>query len=267
MAMGAKQLGGWQGRGTEGALLGKVSGARRAGGRPCQLSLCGAGRKGGKKETTASERIQSEAAGASEPWLIRASCEPPLLWSTRQVFCWSREERATRRVRAFVADRAGGGRAGSTLAVPADTQPSQTPHRLAFGVSSVHSRSLAGPNRWVPKERDRAAVLPTPMPEQGTPRSQACVCQGVIPRAAAGDGTSALSCLDRQPDSRLAGGTFGPRLPLPNRRRQHGGQPSPLLSPGPLPFSRPSDGFALSVCFWREERGSCQPQLPSPSWD
>lgn len=135
MAMGAKQLGGWQGRGTEGALLGKVSGARRAGGRPCQLSLCGAGRKGGKKETTASERIQSEAAGASEPWLIRASCEPPLLWSTRQVFCWSREERATRRVRAFVADRAGGGRAGSTLAVPADTQPSQTPHRL--GVRGV----------------------------------------------------------------------------------------------------------------------------------
>lgn len=76
MVTGVKQLGGRQGGGTEGALLGKVSGARRAGGRPCQLSLCCSGGEGGKEEATASERIQSEAAEASEPWLICASCEP-----------------------------------------------------------------------------------------------------------------------------------------------------------------------------------------------
>lgn len=55
MVAGGEAAGG----GTEGALLGKVSGARRAGRQPCQLSLCGSGREGGRKETTASERIQS----------------------------------------------------------------------------------------------------------------------------------------------------------------------------------------------------------------
>lgn len=44
-----KQLEGRQGEGTEGALLGKVSGARQAGSQACQLSLCGSGRKGGKE--------------------------------------------------------------------------------------------------------------------------------------------------------------------------------------------------------------------------
>lgn len=75
---GTKQLGEWLGGGTEGALLGKVSGARHAGGQPCQLSLCVSERKRGKEEATASEQIQREAAGASEPWLICASCEPLL---------------------------------------------------------------------------------------------------------------------------------------------------------------------------------------------
>lgn len=62
MVTGVKQLGGRQGGGTEGALLGKVSGARRAGGRPCQLSLCcsGGGRGEGRGD---SKRANSKGSG------------------------------------------------------------------------------------------------------------------------------------------------------------------------------------------------------------
>lgn len=72
--MGAKQLGG----GMEGALLGKVSGARWGGGQPCQLSLCSSVRKGGREEVT-SEQVQSEVTEASESRLICASCKLLLL--------------------------------------------------------------------------------------------------------------------------------------------------------------------------------------------
>lgn len=63
----------------EGALLGKVSGARWGGPcQPCQLSLCSSVRKGGREEGT-SEEVQSEATEASKSWLICASCKLLLL--------------------------------------------------------------------------------------------------------------------------------------------------------------------------------------------
>lgn len=78
MVTGDEAAGGAARRGHGGALLGKVSGARRAGGRPCQI-LVRLWEERGKEETTARERIQSESPGASEPWLIGASCRPLLL--------------------------------------------------------------------------------------------------------------------------------------------------------------------------------------------
>lgn len=45
----------------------------------------------------------------------------------------------------------------------------------------MHSHSLAISNFWVLRERERVAMLHMPIPEQGTPQNQTCVCLGAMP--------------------------------------------------------------------------------------